>query len=586
MDKLVDLERAKIPRSLHNMVQILLEEEDRLCSNNPTPLPGPCLDYFFREGILAFLCNMCVQDRPPGMRKLTMTAVSNLLRSAHYIPLLPHQSVQVPLSKLVRDCLQQKVDQEAEKHRGQFQFDEEYLALLETISLKIAEIPSCIHFFIHEEEDGEKLTFPIFDCLILHIHQNDTRGERSRQATERLLAVATNHRDERLMDYILTTDFPSRVVQCTIDCYVSICQAYAERSEITTTHLNCLVFCSNIISVSPEPIANQILSSLQTHLFLERLIPDFRQTELLPIVQSSAFIQYFFRYVHSTMMRALLWKLLLNNESQPEKKGDSDSHPLRGLLMQRINSPDDSVAVATLGIIGGIIEIYDEEALHSLFLRNLPIRPLLLHQLMQSHQRTTEWLHNLLPSGTVDEAEFHAYLHDAQLGVYQAFLMTEEWKFEFRESCEASTYEGELLERLFMRLEQFTSNSELVNIALSEILLKMIRLPHPAVQPFFLNPVQEYPGSMNTLSKSLSVVSQHLRKACTEVEGFLPKFIAIQQQMKQPAHMSKYFSSSTVLTDEEKQLLSHVVVFESFCQELVAHSHAKATQAILASSSS
>lgn len=44
------------------MVQILLEEEDRLCSNNPTPLPGPCLNFLFREKVLQFLCNASIRD--------------------------------------------------------------------------------------------------------------------------------------------------------------------------------------------------------------------------------------------------------------------------------------------------------------------------------------------------------------------------------------------------------------------------------------------------------------------------------------------------------------------------------------------
>ena len=58
----MDLEGEGVPQSLNNMIQILVEEEDRLCSNNPTPLPGPFLDYFFREAILQFLCTACIRD--------------------------------------------------------------------------------------------------------------------------------------------------------------------------------------------------------------------------------------------------------------------------------------------------------------------------------------------------------------------------------------------------------------------------------------------------------------------------------------------------------------------------------------------
>ena len=56
------MEEGEITQHLNNLIQILLEEEDRLCSNTPTPLPGPCLDLFFREDIPHFLCTICLQN--------------------------------------------------------------------------------------------------------------------------------------------------------------------------------------------------------------------------------------------------------------------------------------------------------------------------------------------------------------------------------------------------------------------------------------------------------------------------------------------------------------------------------------------
>ena len=182
------------------------------------------------------------------MRKLTLIAISNLLRGAQYIPLLPHQSVQIPLSSLIRNCLDLKLSQQPDQEQAMSTatFDEEFLALLETISLKIAQIPSCIHFFI-DEKDGS-VTFPIFDCLILHVQHHDTRGERSRQAIERLLDVAS--KGKRVTRYILSTDFTMRVVRATIDSYLNICEAYSSHAEITGRQLDCLVFCSQVVSVS------------------------------------------------------------------------------------------------------------------------------------------------------------------------------------------------------------------------------------------------------------------------------------------------------------------------------------------------
>lgn len=141
------------------------------------------------------------------MRKITLAAISNLLRGAQYIPLLPHQSVQVPVSKLVKKILEQKM-KEIENTDKEPVFTEEFIALLETLSLKIQEIPSCIHFFFHEKEE----CFPLFDCLVLHINKPGTLGERSRQATERLVDTAARNNASEILKYILASDFVNRVV--------------------------------------------------------------------------------------------------------------------------------------------------------------------------------------------------------------------------------------------------------------------------------------------------------------------------------------------------------------------------------------
>ena len=141
-----------------------------------------------------------------------MAAISNLLRSTQYIPLLPHQSVQIPLSTLITSVQDIKKRRDIQNNHVST-FDEEFLALLETICLKIQEIPSCIHFFYTEQLQKEG-RFPLFDCLIIHLHQNDTSGERSRQATQRLLDVAAKDYDDSFTKYILATNFSEIVVCC------------------------------------------------------------------------------------------------------------------------------------------------------------------------------------------------------------------------------------------------------------------------------------------------------------------------------------------------------------------------------------
>ena len=65
---------SEVPNYINTMIQLLLEEEDKYINNKAQTnneknngatamLPaGPCLDYFLRERILQFLCEVCMKD--------------------------------------------------------------------------------------------------------------------------------------------------------------------------------------------------------------------------------------------------------------------------------------------------------------------------------------------------------------------------------------------------------------------------------------------------------------------------------------------------------------------------------------------
>lgn len=60
----------------------------------------PCIDHFLQMNIVGELCNRAMSDVPRGIMRLTLTALSTLIKNVPY-PFLPHQSVHKPLAKLV-----------------------------------------------------------------------------------------------------------------------------------------------------------------------------------------------------------------------------------------------------------------------------------------------------------------------------------------------------------------------------------------------------------------------------------------------------------------------------------------------------
>jgi len=268
-------------------------------------------------------------------------------------------------------------------------------------------------------------------------------------------------------------------------------------------------------------------------------------SESLQIIQSSAFIQYYFRYVNSSTMKRLLWKLLLAGNTEPETIHDLSKHPLRNKLMNRIIHTDDRVALATLGIIGSLLELYDEEIFHNLVLRNIPIIVLPSNQLVENSLKSKQWFLSLKiynGNNTEDEKAFMAHLHDAQLGVYQSFQKTSDWLYELPNPNTPYQFEGELLFYLYKRLSTMLTNSKILNYSLTELFLKLIRLPHPAMYSYFLNIDLQFPQKFKTLKSSLVELSEEILKKTESIPEFSKKLSIVFHQIAQPDNLSKYYS--------------------------------------------
>ncbi len=64
----------------------------------------PCIDIFLSHHMMRELCTRALKDSPRGCMSVILAASAGILRYIRY-PLLPHQSVHVPLAQLISHAL-------------------------------------------------------------------------------------------------------------------------------------------------------------------------------------------------------------------------------------------------------------------------------------------------------------------------------------------------------------------------------------------------------------------------------------------------------------------------------------------------
>lgn len=84
----------------------------------------PCMSVFMGKHMMGELCSRANRDRPRGCMSLVLAMAASLLRYTRY-PLLPNQSVHVPVSQLITNAMRTSLGPSAEAavdyHSADFQ---------------------------------------------------------------------------------------------------------------------------------------------------------------------------------------------------------------------------------------------------------------------------------------------------------------------------------------------------------------------------------------------------------------------------------------------------------------------------------
>eukprot|EP01041_Mallomonas_annulata_P012005 gene12005-25155_t len=149
------LHASKVRDHLREMVR-LLHDEDEVWAKRSVDVTDheddeedhPCLEAFLQYHVMQELCNRALKDKPRGCMTVVLGTATSILRHVRY-PLLPHQTVHVPLGQLISVATRYeslctgKPGTTSYKKR----IDLSLTTLISVIWRKISENPALLDFF-------------------------------------------------------------------------------------------------------------------------------------------------------------------------------------------------------------------------------------------------------------------------------------------------------------------------------------------------------------------------------------------------------------------------------------------------------
>jgi len=140
----VPIQQTEIPARLKNLIDLLVEEESRL--EDATGTTGVCMEYLFKNNILAKLVNSAEGDQPRGIMGETirsMASMINLLDDRFLV----HNAVHKPVVKLLRTCCAPGTELE-----GNESYHEDLVDLMYILCSKIHGYPELLNIFFYDKQ--------------------------------------------------------------------------------------------------------------------------------------------------------------------------------------------------------------------------------------------------------------------------------------------------------------------------------------------------------------------------------------------------------------------------------------------------
>lgn len=143
---------------IKEMLKLLQADDARwirshsISSDRTADFTYPCFDQFLSKHMMRELCSRAMKDSPRGSMSVLLATAASLMRYIRY-PLLPHQSVHVPLAQLITHAMRISNSTLISGNSDAFnkykqKIDYNLVALVSTLWRKLSESPDLLEFFL------------------------------------------------------------------------------------------------------------------------------------------------------------------------------------------------------------------------------------------------------------------------------------------------------------------------------------------------------------------------------------------------------------------------------------------------------
>lgn len=270
---------SKAREHIKEMIKLLQADDARWVQSHSLrgdmDVSYPCLGLFLDRHMMRELCTRAMKDCPRGTMAVVLATAASLVRYIRF-PLLPHQSVHVPLAQLITHAMRISNSSLVKGNNDAFlkyknKIDYNLVALVSTLWRKLSENPSLLEFFLFVDRRltlnkaecgsdfaGEKIKriksqLDAIGCLI-PLMEKAHIGTYAKQAI--LTAVAM--KNSRIEHFIVTdTNLLDKVVTELCHKYQCVLDALATRDRLVLKARSRLG-TSGALSVRANPLSSPI----------------------------------------------------------------------------------------------------------------------------------------------------------------------------------------------------------------------------------------------------------------------------------------------------------------------------------------
>lgn len=361
------LERSRLGEHLRELVRAVVEEE--AAGGGSDSDTGPCFEFLLQQNVVDKLCALGLPDRPPGMRSLITSTLDDLFKQTRK-PLLPNMTVHLAVRQFISIC-----DSKGDLRRPSYK--RPFLSLMRTLCAKLRDDPSLAWVFFENRPSMDE-EFLIFKALLPLLNDDDADGD---TAVEGILCCVQLP-DQKVTRYIIEeTEFAASLVAGLRGLFARLppvvvgappgAEDLPETADFVRAWTRLRLV--DVVAASTHPdMARQVAACFRDTFLFGDLRPRLLSVNEEEARWATVYVRSIVERLEADVLRTAVAEFLLggskrNAETQEEEK----TGKLRATLIRRIDSLNEALGQATLGLFDSVLAQRGEGVYCNLLLRNL-----------------------------------------------------------------------------------------------------------------------------------------------------------------------------------------------------------------------